>query len=375
MSDPDAARPARGRMVILSTNPGGGTGAYMMLSYFLEAAVDHEPRPLLVLPASSEVYRQAVDLGYPVLDLGVRGDRLAVNLPAIARLAPRLRGARGVVAWHTRGFELALYLKRRLGCPALGIYHDPPDSPSHGRLRRTLMRWDTRRFDARIFVSHATQARWTRWTGRGVNRVIHNGLPDRPRRPLPPPDHRVRVGFLGMYTRHKGFPMLADWIARTADLPVRWQLYGDLAPDLAEDARAIAARYSQSVHLCGRKPPEDIYREIDVLVQPSTSFDPFPTVLLEAARAGIPVVSSHLGGSPEIVIDGETGFLFDPETPEAGLAAVRELVAGEALRGRLGRTARDTFERQLGIGPMVKAYLDLWAEICPPAIDRPPPDC
>lgn len=351
-------------MVILSTNPGGGTGAYMMLNYFLEAAADWDDKPTLVVPGSSDVYANAVRLGFPTLDLGVRRDRLATNLPAIARLFKQLNHARGVCAWHTRGFEMALFLGKRLGIPAVAIYHDPPDSPSHGALRQQLMRWDTRRFDMRIFVSHATQAQWTPWIQSGTNLVIHNGLPDRDLTRSTVPDGKVRVGFLGMYTRHKGFPLLLDWIEKTAGELVRWHLYGDLARDLAGPARQIAARFPDTVALCGRKSPEAIFREVDILVQPSTSFDPFPTVLLEAARAGIPVVSSNLGGSPEIVLEGRTGYLFDPRHPATGLEALLRLIRHEDQRLRMGARAREQFQQHLRIAPMAEAYARAWETLC-----------
>ncbi len=352
------------RLVILSTDVGKGTGAYTMLSYFLEAAANREDKPVLVLPACSEVYAHADELGYVVMDLGVRSDRIALTLPAIIRLAPKLKGIRGVVAWHTRGFELALYLHGRLGVPVVAIYHDSPDSPSHGFLRRCLMRWNTTRFDGRIFVSHATRALWTPWIMRGINTVVHNGIPDLLSERLPAPDRRIRVGFLGMYVQHKGFPLVANWIADTVNDSIVWYLYGELAANLAEAAQDLVSRFPNRVRLCGRKRPADIFQEIDILVQPSTSFDPFPTVLLESARAGIPVVSSQYGGSREIVMHGTTGVLFDTNQPETGLDALRQLVRDDGLRKRMGREARLVFEHNLGVQTMVKSYFKIWNEIC-----------
>ena len=97
-----------------------------------------------------------------------------------------------------------------------------------------------------------------------------------------------------------------------------------------------------------------------MVVHCSTAFDPFPTVLLEAAQAGVPVVASALGGAGEIVEHGETGFVFDPAAPDVGLAYLRQLVADSDLRTRLGAAARQRHERCLRVERMVKGYAGFW---------------
>src|SRR2546422_11606114 len=87
---------------------------------------------------------------------------------------------------------------------------------------------------------------------------------------------------------------------------------------------------------------------------------PFPTVLLEAAAAGVPVVASALGGAGEIVVQGETGLLFDPATPEVGLAHLRRLVADPGARARLGAAARARFERLFRAERMAEGYATFW---------------
>lgn len=353
------------RVVILSTDPGGGTGAYTMLGYFLEAAAGQDDLPCVVLPTTSPLYRSAIERGFPTLPLPVQNDRLREHLGAGNELAEQLRGARALCAWHTRGFELALLLRRKLGIPAMAIYHDPPDAPAHSSLRRALMRFCTRRFDARIFVSHATEALWTELTQkRGINAVIHNGLPDHDL-PVRAPSLRVRIGFLGMYAPHKGFDVLRGWMDTPFQTPVQWRLYGKPAPELKAEAQSLAAQRPEEVVLCGHRQPDEIFGEIDILVHLSTQFDPYPTVLLEAARAGVPAIASRLGGSPEIIRPEETGFLMDPRTPETGVTALQSLIEDRARREQMGRNARLHFEQHLEIGPMVDAYRQLWNQLAP----------
>ena len=81
--------------------------------------------------------------------------------------------------------------------------------------------------------------------------------------------------------------------------------------------------------------------------------DALPTVLLEAMACGLPVVSTALSGIPEIVADGETGYLVPPGDPAALAAAMRRLLEDYALAERLGRAgrerARDLFDLRTNV--------------------------
>ena len=65
-----------------------------------------------------------------------------------------------------------------------------------------------------------------------------------------------------------------------------------------------------------------------------------PTTVEEAMALGIPVVATRVGGVPEIVADGLTGFLVPPRDPQAIVAATEPLLEDEALRRRLGEAGR-----------------------------------
>ncbi|MEA2604301.1 MAG: glycogen synthase [Acidobacteriota bacterium] len=71
------------------------------------------------------------------------------------------------------------------------------------------------------------------------------------------------------------------------------------------------------------------------LVVPSI-YEGMPLVVLEAMAAGVPVVASAVSGIPEVVVDGETGWLVPPEDPEALAAALSEVLAGPAEARRRG---------------------------------------
>ena len=104
------------------------------------------------------------------------------------------------------------------------------------------------------------------------------------------------------------------------------------------------------------------FSHIDILAHASHGFDSLPTVLIEAARAGIPCIACRNGGAGEIVIDGETGFLFPPTNPELGLKKLTELITDSRLRERQAAAARDRFLSAFSVRRMVREYAAFWAQ-------------
>jgi glycosyltransferase involved in cell wall biosynthesis len=86
-----------------------------------------------------------------------------------------------------------------------------------------------------------------------------------------------------------------------------------------------------------------------------------PISILEAMAAGLPVVSSRVGGVPELVVDGETGLLVPPGDPAAMSAALGRLVADADLRRRLGGGGRGRGGRGFWVRRQRRAHLACYA--------------
>jgi glycosyltransferase involved in cell wall biosynthesis len=71
----------------------------------------------------------------------------------------------------------------------------------------------------------------------------------------------------------------------------------------------------------------------------------FGLTVAEAMSSGVPVVASDRGSIPELVADGEAGFVADPRRPEAFVEPLLRLLADPGLRDKLGRAARERVER------------------------------
>ena len=87
---------------------------------------------------------------------------------------------------------------------------------------------------------------------------------------------------------------------------------------------------------------EKIYLESEIFVFP-TQYDVWGLVLLEAMRAGLPVISTYVGAIPEIVDDGITGFLVEKQNPVALAEKMEILIKDKDLRDKMGQAGRKKF--------------------------------
>ena len=112
---------------------------------------------------------------------------------------------------------------------------------------------------------------------------------------------------------------------------------GPLREALAERIRATGL--DTSVRFLGyRSDVEAVLRAADLCVVPSRS-EGFSLAALEAMATGLPVVATRVGGLPEVVRDGETGVLVEPDNPPALAKAVIRLLADATLRTALAAAA------------------------------------
>ena len=167
-----------------------------------------------------------------------------------------------------------------------------------------------------------------------------------------PGDGVVRLLFVGGDFARKGGDLLLRWARETS--VTGWELHLVTRDPVPETPGVVV--------LGGLKnnSPElvKLYQTCDVFVLP-TRADCFSLVAMEAMSCGLPVVISRLGGIPEIVGDGQTGFLLEPD--DYGSLALRldQLVSDAGLRGRMGEAslvrAREKFDCRVNVGRVLGA--------------------
>lgn len=110
----------------------------------------------------------------------------------------------------------------------------------------------------------------------------------------------------------------------------------------------------------------DLLRSSDLLVQISQPEpgEGFGIVFLEACACGLPVIGSRVGGIPDVVKDGETGFLVDPENPAEIAEAIEKLMNDEPMRRSMGQNGIQ-WARQHDWSLIVPKYLEALEKIVP----------
>jgi glycosyltransferase involved in cell wall biosynthesis len=89
-------------------------------------------------------------------------------------------------------------------------------------------------------------------------------------------------------------------------------------------------------------------------------WEALPLMVIEAMLAGKPVVASRVGGLPELVRHGATGYLVGDDQLETAAAYVEELLDDAALRKRMGEAGRSLAGRQFSDPQMVAAYREMY---------------
>lgn len=106
----------------------------------------------------------------------------------------------------------------------------------------------------------------------------------------------------------------------------------------------------------------DMLRSMDIFVLPSLA-EGISNTILEAMASGLPVVATDVGGSRELLSDGETGQLIPPADPVAMADAIENYLNEPAMRLNHGRAGRKRIEQHFSLDGMVQRYLDLYDEV------------
>jgi len=254
-------------------------------------------------------------------------------------------------------------------------------SPAQARALAWVLRW----FPDRIVCNSRAAAARLLELGIPAHKpvVIPNALPEecfRPAAPALPRDAKtLRVGLVArMNEKVKNHPALLRATAiLLKDFPyMEIILAGNGQLRLELEKMASDLGIAGNVRFLGeRRDIPAVLASLDICVLTSFS-ESLPNSVLEAMAAGLPVVSTRVGGSPEVVRHGETGFLVDSGNDAQLVEALRTLLKNESLRKQFGALGRDVARAQFGIGSIQKQYEDLYTATLLKkrgiASDRPP---
>jgi len=168
------------------------------------------------------------------------------------------------------------------------------------------------------------------------------------------------VGREGLQKRSEQLPQIASRLEGEATLAV-------MGHGLVQSAAGRELREIGSTVIPGGD-PLGLYAACDAFAVTSR-WEGFPLVVLEAMRAGLPVVAYDIGGVREQVQHGDTGFLVEPGDAIALAERLRELATNPELAKRMGEAAHRRFEERFKIDRMVDSIEEYYLR----ALDEPQP--
>lgn len=274
----------------------------------------------------------------------------------------------------THGFNgayAALLSTTRLNVPMVSSWHGEyfPSTPAQ-RLRKPFFNIIERVLFSYVVKEIVTVSDFSRnvlirkgISGRKIT-VIHNGIPDIPRYPenrpqmrnsLQIPEGSVLVGTACRLAAQKGLQWLlrASAIVLKARRDVHFVIWGDgpLKQSLQNLSNELGV--SEYVHFAGYQPNiEQLLPGLDVFVMSSFA-EYFSIALLEALRAGLPIVATNVGGNPEAIQDGVHGILVPFADAKALAEGILTLAESDKPREQMRANARQRFLDQFTAETMV----------------------
>ncbi|MBX9580760.1 MAG: glycosyltransferase [Gemmataceae bacterium] len=314
--------------------------------------------------------------GQGVAAVGLRHDfpRVAGAVSELAGVL-RDRGADLLLCHGYKANVLGRAAARRVGVPAVAVCRGWTAEDRKVRAYEWLDRRHLPLMDHVVCVSDG-QAAKVRWWCRVPERrlsVIRNAARFGDAAParlalrgfLPAPVSNIVVA-AGRLSPEKGFDVLIDAAAEVLrnDPDIGFVLFGEgaMRPDLERRVTDLGL-VGRFVLPGFRSDLDRLLPAADVVVLPSFT-EGLPNVALEASAAGVPVVATAVGGTPEVVADGETGLLVPPGDPAALAGSLLHLLRDPALRSRAGAAGQRRMRERFTFAAQAAAYLALFARLC-----------
>ncbi|WP_412028191.1 glycosyltransferase family 4 protein [Deinococcus yunweiensis] len=194
--------------------------------------------------------------------------------------------------------------------------------------------------------------------------AIHNGMPLRPDlAPAQPQAGPPTLVMVARFQEQKDHATLLRALSGLTEWPWTLDLIGDGPLLGATRALATSLGLEERVRFLGsRRDVAEQLQQAQVFVL-ATHWEGFPRSILEAMRAGLPVVASDVGGVSESVTDGVTGRVVPPADVDALRGALSELIRSPDLRRSMGEHGRARFLADFTFEHMVTRTLDIYREV------------
>jgi sugar transferase (PEP-CTERM/EpsH1 system associated) len=356
--------------VVLTLDPGGQEFLVIELAARLQAQGHRSP---IIALSEGALVDAARARGIETFALGKRP---GFDVRLLWRLHRLLRQLRCDVI-HTHNFGPLIY-----GALAGRSLNTPVINTRHGRAALSTNRWIWKLTSHVVAVSQDARRELLRHNNLPATKVtvILNGIDVQSYRRARADDHSLRQSLgiadedcvficVARLSPEKGHDTLIDAFAVVLRAAPRSRLVivggGKMEAALKEQAERLGI--GGCVHFLGfRDDVAAVLHSADAFVLASL-MEGVSLTLLEAMAAGLPIVTTAVGGNPEVVVDGETGILVPARDAKSFAEGMRRICSDRTLAEELGQRGQARAFSQFDIGSMIDAYLAVYAA----AVSRP----
>lgn len=197
-----------------------------------------------------------------------------------------------------------------------------------------------------------------------VIKTVHNGMPDINQTLLANPVNSItNLVMIARFESQKDHHSLISALATLKHLSWKLDLIGE--GDLQQNILTLVEKegLSDRVSFLGRRwDIAEILSKSDIFIL-TTFWEGFPRSIIEAMRAGLPVIATNVAGIPESVSEGETGYLVEPADIPAIAERLSELISNPDLRVTMGQNARDKYVNNFTFESMANKTLSIYVEV------------
>jgi glycosyltransferase involved in cell wall biosynthesis len=175
-----------------------------------------------------------------------------------------------------------------------------------------------------------------------------------------------RIGFVGRLSEEKSVKTLISAIAIVARShpDVKLSIVGTGPSESELKAQCDELNLNSNITFEGYKSNSfESLKEMDVFVLPSRT-EGCPIVVLEAMAMGLPVIATNVGGNPELVIDGKTGYLVPVDSSECVAANIEKLITNRTLSRELGLNGKNRAFTEFHPASFTSKLQNLYRQLC-----------
>ncbi|WP_231458853.1 MULTISPECIES: glycosyltransferase family 4 protein [unclassified Pedobacter] len=362
-------------------------GGSKILSIVAKILVEGKHRPIVVISETGELVDKLnkLDVEVRIIRLGILR-RKYLSIPGILNRinvtgkAWRLLGKLiddekiNIVYSNTTGVLIGAFLARRKKIKHIWHIHEIITKPKI--FTKVLSFLVGQYSDNIIVVSDAVKNHWKKYIQQKPITRIYNGIDTSIygksdgllRQELNLNQSDILIGMIGRVNHWKGQDYFID-IAKLIlekQPDIKFIIAGDAYPGNEHLVDKLINRIKNeqltaSIHYIGyRTDIPNILSSIDIFVLPSTSPDPFPTVILEAMASSKPVVATKHGGACEMIADEITGLLIPFDDAKVSSGKILELIGDKTRINEMGRLAKIRIDAHFSLDSFRKSILNIF---------------